>query len=376
MSSIYTGTPALARLSGKAAIVGASNATPISITTAAAHGFQSGDYVSVLGVLGNTAANSAQNTPWQIGVLSTNTFLLLNSFGNGAYTSGGTAYDVSFSPAFTIPGDGDAFNAASFNVAIQALGDRTAQLAQVVTPRISVFGTTTGGQLIAQYSGGSSDDTWATWSTGTPGSAGWQTAASGDQIALSSFNIRCNTGDLFDCRFSLGEVSAATNPLPLAIGAQFSGSGAGFTQSFSAKRVGVGLTMPVELSGNFSVQSGGGGLAASVGTFSSGSLTITGLSGMTAGMVGASLTLRGCAAPGNNGTFPITFYNSPSSVTVYNSGGTASDTNSGAILAFVDNQTMQFVLQVFGTVGAQPTYTMRGHRLFIVNHYRPNALFF
>lgn len=66
------------------AVSGATNASPIVLTTAT-HGLSTGDYVTVSGVLGNTAANGT----WTITVLSGTTFSLTGSAGNAAYTSGG-----------------------------------------------------------------------------------------------------------------------------------------------------------------------------------------------------------------------------------------------------------------------------------------------
>lgn len=70
------------------AVSGATNATPIVLTTAA-HGIPVGevDVVTVAGVGGNTAANGT----WVVQALSTTTVRLRGSVGNGAYTSGGTA---------------------------------------------------------------------------------------------------------------------------------------------------------------------------------------------------------------------------------------------------------------------------------------------
>lgn len=73
-------------VTGSGAVTGASNATPIVITHAA-HGKANGDAVFISGVLGNTAANGA----WVIANVTTNTYELIGSAGNGAYTSGGTA---------------------------------------------------------------------------------------------------------------------------------------------------------------------------------------------------------------------------------------------------------------------------------------------
>jgi hypothetical protein len=78
-------------LSGTATITGATNAGPIVIT-ATAHGFSNEDAVFISGVTGNTAANGA----WFITYLTTNTFSLIGSQGNGAYVSGGTASRVSY----------------------------------------------------------------------------------------------------------------------------------------------------------------------------------------------------------------------------------------------------------------------------------------
>jgi hypothetical protein len=67
-------------------VTGATNASPI-VVTSAAHGLSTDNEVTITGVLGNTAANGT----WKIIVLSTSTFSLTSSTGNGAYTSGGSA---------------------------------------------------------------------------------------------------------------------------------------------------------------------------------------------------------------------------------------------------------------------------------------------
>src|SRR5262249_53579373 len=50
------------------------------------------------------------------------------STGNGAYTSGGTAFNRSLTPQFQIPDDGDDVDAVSVNIAFEALADRTQYL--------------------------------------------------------------------------------------------------------------------------------------------------------------------------------------------------------------------------------------------------------
>lgn len=59
-------------------------------------------------------------------------------------------------------------------------------------------------------------------------------------------------------------------------------------------------------------------------------VTVTGLSGMTAGSVGNFLTLTGAATGANNGTFLISVFNSPTSVEIINASA-ATDGNNGSI---------------------------------------------
>ena len=78
-------------------VTGATNATPIVITSAA-HGLSSGDVVTIANVGGNTAANNSNAVPvFYITKLSSSTFSLYSDSartvavaGTGAYTSGGT----------------------------------------------------------------------------------------------------------------------------------------------------------------------------------------------------------------------------------------------------------------------------------------------
>ena len=65
-------------------ITNATNATPI-VVTITEHGLAAGDQVTIEDVVGNTAANGT----WVIAAVTTNTFELVSSVGNGAYTSGG-----------------------------------------------------------------------------------------------------------------------------------------------------------------------------------------------------------------------------------------------------------------------------------------------
>ena len=67
-------------------VTGATNATPIVVTTNAAHNLSTGMIVVVAGIVGNIDANNT----WFIEVLSNTTFNLLQSIGLSDYVSGGT----------------------------------------------------------------------------------------------------------------------------------------------------------------------------------------------------------------------------------------------------------------------------------------------
>jgi hypothetical protein len=70
------------------AITGAVTAGGLIRVTATAHGFSSGDSVTITGVGGTVEANAPN---WRITVITANTFDLAGSTFTNAYTSGGTA---------------------------------------------------------------------------------------------------------------------------------------------------------------------------------------------------------------------------------------------------------------------------------------------
>ncbi|MGV9386419.1 hypothetical protein ACWDRB_62190 [Nonomuraea sp. NPDC003707] len=71
-------------------VLGATNASPIEITTLDPHGLTTGDRVIVTDVAGNSAANNTVTTPeWTVTVTGTSTFTLDGSAGDGDYTSNG-----------------------------------------------------------------------------------------------------------------------------------------------------------------------------------------------------------------------------------------------------------------------------------------------
>lgn len=98
-------------------ISSSTNATPIVITTSAAHGFSTGDTIFVEGHLVNTSANGH----WAITVTSATQFSLNGSAGNGVGGATGYVQDYAVNPLLTIPDDGDAAVASSINPAFEGL---------------------------------------------------------------------------------------------------------------------------------------------------------------------------------------------------------------------------------------------------------------
>ena len=89
---IYPALTSLENSSSTVAISGAANdgTGEIRITTSAAHGFSTGDHVTIASVVGTTEANG----DWTITVQSTTTFDLDDSTYTNAYTSGGTVFET------------------------------------------------------------------------------------------------------------------------------------------------------------------------------------------------------------------------------------------------------------------------------------------
>jgi Tfp pilus tip-associated adhesin PilY1 len=122
-------------------ITGASNTSPMVVTTSTAHGLTTGDFVAIAGVEGNTAANGLH----KITVQSTTTFSLLNAdgtptTGTGEYIGGGTLcpdpdLGYTYSRAFTVNSAigwvtifGNGYNSANLKAVLYVLDAHTGEL--------------------------------------------------------------------------------------------------------------------------------------------------------------------------------------------------------------------------------------------------------
>lgn len=133
MSQPTTGRAALVanNLPSAKTVTGATNATPIVVTTSTNHGLQTNEVIQVTGVTGNTAANGTFTAV----VLSPTTVALTtypggaNVAGTGAYVSGGTLQSLGYGVTVPVPNDLTDFEeAGSVNVPFEAGIDREAYL--------------------------------------------------------------------------------------------------------------------------------------------------------------------------------------------------------------------------------------------------------
>src|SRR5262249_50847748 len=108
------------------------HATPVVITTSAAHGIQPGEYFVVYDA-DEPALNGER---LMAGLVTSTTIVALvapagtNTVGTLAGGTNGTVQSLGFGVTYEIPSDGpgNSVSAASVNVAFEALGDRTAYL--------------------------------------------------------------------------------------------------------------------------------------------------------------------------------------------------------------------------------------------------------
>ncbi len=95
MSQLNFALAKVKTIQANSTITAATNASPIAVTTSAAHLLETGDIVQISGSVGNTAANGK----FVVTKTGATTFTLNNSNGNGAWTSGGTVVHLGFATA-------------------------------------------------------------------------------------------------------------------------------------------------------------------------------------------------------------------------------------------------------------------------------------
>lgn len=123
MSTTYRGNGSQPPNLSPFSIASSTNASPIVITSATAHGLATNDAVHV----DQHAVNTNANNVWLVTVIDANHFSLQGSTGNGVGGATGTVTPLVFAGG-PIPSDGDADAAASVDVSFQNLYDRTTNL--------------------------------------------------------------------------------------------------------------------------------------------------------------------------------------------------------------------------------------------------------
>ena len=123
MSSQENGIPGniTSHLPAPLVIVSSTNTAPIQVTLSGPHGRTTGDVVTVYSHQVNVSANGQ----WPATVISPTVLSLDGTTGVGVGGVTGRVQPLT-SPTFAVPSDGDPRNAASVDVALEALADRSA----------------------------------------------------------------------------------------------------------------------------------------------------------------------------------------------------------------------------------------------------------
>src|SRR5580704_14802374 len=98
MAQINVASAVSRTIQPNATVTSATNASPIVIGTSAPHGLLTNDITQLYGSVGNSAANGQ----WIISRIDATHFSLNNSYGNGAWVSGGDVQHVGFATSATL----------------------------------------------------------------------------------------------------------------------------------------------------------------------------------------------------------------------------------------------------------------------------------
>jgi hypothetical protein len=208
MSEQYNGIPAtvLTNISGSNPILASTNANPIVVETNFAHGLTTGDYVSII-----NHNNLAANGVWPATVVDSVHFSIPVA-GTSIGGTIGTMHSLALGPTYQIPTDGDTLEAASVDVALEALGDRTSALSvstgfyKIVSASPQI-GTTAAG---------------SNWATTTVAAS-----ATGQLIdSLQSWAVgQINAGDVIEIDANLTTIPTTSVPYALTIMYAFTAAG-------------------------------------------------------------------------------------------------------------------------------------------------------
>ena len=130
MGTIYDGIPGNIAFPAAVAITSTTFTNPITVTTSAPHGLQTGDKSRIYQHTLNTSANGV----WTITRTGSSTYTIPVA-GIAAGGATGLSQGLVYGAALTLPADGDADAAATFNAALAPLTDRSA----VLVPAIGAY---------------------------------------------------------------------------------------------------------------------------------------------------------------------------------------------------------------------------------------------
>lgn len=211
MASVYNPNGCIPQATAPApvAISSSTNASPIAITTAAPHGYTSGDTVQIIGHQTNTGANGL----WVIAVTGASTFTLTGSTGVAVGGATGQAQNFSVNPLLTLPGDGDLESASSVNAPISG----QANVAPFLYQRVGAY------NLHAIYEASDFTAVGQVYSTTVLPATTWTALTSITNLFAALGDRYLASGDRLDLRIGTSLRVDAGLQFALAIGISYNG---------------------------------------------------------------------------------------------------------------------------------------------------------
>lgn len=228
MSTTYNPDSTLVTSTGgyaSKAISSSTNASPIVVTTSTTHGYANGDVVQIE----NHATNTNANGLWTIVVLTSNTFSLTGSTGNGVGGATGYAIDYSLQPLLTLPSGGDTRNVSSVNTPIEGIGNFAPYLFQRVgASRLYWAGQAGAGSMFGATSATALNSSTWTALTGLSSITLTSNTPSTQQLALKQ-------GDRLRLTFTCSMSQTANSVIAIAFGIGLSGGAVAAIQQSSVQ---------------------------------------------------------------------------------------------------------------------------------------------
>jgi len=266
MPSSYNGRGGNLGVPTPIGIASSTNTSDVEVTAATPHGLVTGDTIFVH----DHEVNVGINGFWFVTVVDTTKFTIDGSTGVGVGGATGGFYKLVTSPStFAIPSDGEARDAASVNVALEHLADRTALLEGLLF--LSPYFLGQGLPRIVELAT-NNDSVFGSNGSGAPSAS--TVELSNSRFTLDKLSVNQRVLVIYQAN---ADTSGAAGGIGIGYKAYAPGaSSSGFTRFDGAqKKVANGVITPVTMLGFLSYPLAGGNLDICLTGFATGSETVT-----------------------------------------------------------------------------------------------------